>query len=253
MAQNNYKIQQETAVSAKKSKWKSSTLDPRSQMAIGWLLQGIALFLTLAFCAHLIHGKEDQHIIESFHLSTITKTGITVANWVGFIGAFLSYYCIYRWLGITAFLLLPGLFLLGIQLVRKQRWPSCSPLKIIIISIFFLLWSNGLLGYLYHLYPNKPLFTDQLGGMAYTLGLHLKSLLGYGTFVVLFTSFIIFSVVYLNITTIPLPHFGQLFRNKSQKFLYKGANGWGQREEKTTTTDVDTAFDNESDKKKIIN
>lgn len=212
-------MQQE--IPQKKESRKSFSLDPRIRISLGWLLQGIALFLGFAFYAHLIYGRNDQAVIESFLQWGVKKSGTKVSNWLGFVGAFVSYYGIYLWWGITAFLFLPGLFLMGVRMVTRKIWPSLSILRVIVATIFLVLWFNILLGCLYTSCPTLFILAYSwegvaLGGVAYSLGAIFQSLLGYGTFLFLFIALAIFAVICCNITSFPLS-FGNWFRYKRFK------------------------------------
>lgn len=203
MAKHNYKVQRDTPAEKKKISFKLFTLDQRIKIAIGFFLQGAAIFLALSFISYFIHGDRDQHIIESVESLGVKKSGIAIRNWVGFSGAFVSYYFVYLWWGVTAFLFLPCLFLIGIKMVTQKIWSELSLLKVIIASIFLVLWFNILLGYLHTLYSNNQLLANQLGGIGYELGALFKGLMGYGTFLLLFVSLVAFSVVCFNITSLP--------------------------------------------------
>ncbi|WP_419241608.1 DNA translocase FtsK [Cardinium endosymbiont of Nabis limbatus] len=212
MAQNNYKVQSDTP--PKKGTSNRPVFDQRIKITIGFLLQGVSIFLAFAFSAHLMHGAKDQHIIESFRTLGIKASSLAIANWLGFTGAYVSYYCVHIWWGITAFIFLPFLFLMGIKMVTRRIWPNISLLKVMMASIFLVLWSNILLGYLYTLYPTATLLANHLGGVGYELGTLFKGLLGYGTFILLFITCIIFVVVCFNITSLPTIH---LFATKKVK------------------------------------
>jgi len=213
MAQNNYKIQPDTPKKSTPSK--SFILDQRTKITIGLLLQGITIFLACSFLAHLIHGAKDQHLIESIGKLGLKRSNMATGNWLGFIGAFLSYYCVHIWWGITAFIFLPCLFLIGGKMVTPRICPNLSLLKVTMASIFLLLWSNILLGYLHALYPTDTLLVHYLGGIGYTLGTLFKNLLGYGTFIFLVVTLIIFAVIFFNITSLPNIN---LFSSKKAKY-----------------------------------
>ncbi len=212
MAQNNYKVQPDTT--KKKAASNRSILGQRTKITIGFFLQGISIFLAFSFFSHLIHGSHDQHIIESAGTLGIKASSISICNWLGFIGAFVSYYCMHVWWGITAFIFLPLLFLIGIKMVSQKILSSLSLLKVMMASIFLVLWSNILLGYLYTLYPTNMLLANYLGGIGYEFGTLFKGLLGYGTFLLLFITLIIFAVICFNITSLPSMH---LFQSKKTK------------------------------------
>ncbi|WP_339043931.1 FtsK/SpoIIIE family DNA translocase [Cardinium endosymbiont of Tipula unca] len=234
MAKNNYKVQRDTPVEKRRLSFKIFTLDQRIKIVIGFFLQGAAVFLAFAFLSYFVHGDRDQHIIESVESLGIKKSGVAIRNWVGFVGAFVSYYFVYLWWGVTAFLFLPCLFLMGIKMVTKKIWSEFSSLKVIIASIFLILWCNILLGYLHTLYANNQLRTNQLGGVAYELGTLFKGLLGYGTFLLLFVSLVAFSVVCFNITSLPTISF--FTRKKTER-----------KEAKPSCLDVDYKEDNDGE------
>ncbi|WP_243518940.1 MULTISPECIES: DNA translocase FtsK [unclassified Candidatus Cardinium] len=213
MAQNNYKIQPDTPKKSASSN--QFILDQRIRITIGFLLQGISIFLALAFFSHLTYGANDQHIIESFGTLRLKTSSMAIGNWLGFVGAFVSYYCVHVWWGITAFIFLPFLFLIGIKMVTEKIWPNLSLFKAVMVSMFLVLWSNILLGYLYTLYPTATLLVNYVGGVGYELGKLFKGLLGYGTFILLLISLIIFSVICFNITSLPTIHL--LARKKKLK------------------------------------
>src|SRR3569832_2501631 len=102
------------------------TIDKRFCIAVGLFLQGLSLFLCIAFVAHLFHGKADQSVIESAHALGIKVAGVEIRNWLGLTGAFCGYYLMFRWLGITAFLLLPSIYLLNHQQKKKKKKDSIN-------------------------------------------------------------------------------------------------------------------------------
>lgn len=209
MAPNNYKVQ--PATPKKSAPSKPFILDQRTKITIGFFLQGISIFLAFSFLSHLIHGAKDQHLIESFRSLGFKASSLAISNWLGFTGAFISYYCIHIWWGITAFIFLPFPFLTGIKMVTQKICPHLSLLKVMMASIFLVLWFNILLGYLYTLYPTATLLANHLGGVGYTLGTLFKGLLGYGTFILLFIALLIFMVIFFNVTSFPSP---RLFARK---------------------------------------
>ncbi|MBX9889691.1 MAG: DNA translocase FtsK [Amoebophilaceae bacterium] len=217
MAKNNYKIQEEKASDQNKEPYTVFNLDQRVKISLGLFLQGVAIFLALAFVSHFIHGGEDQCIIESIQALGFTKNPL-VANWLGVIGAFISYYFVHRWWGITAFFFLPFLFLVGLKWVMPKRYAKLSLFKFMLASIFLILWSNLLIGYLNLLYPNTKILTQQLGGIAYELSLIFNHLLGYGTLLLLFITLLSFFVIYFNITSLPSFACLKLFAKKKTAF-----------------------------------
>lgn len=245
MASNNYKVQPDAP--KKRDASKPFILDQRTKITIGFLVQGISIFLSFAFLAHLIHGAKDQHVIEAIGRLGIKASSLMIGNWLGLTGAFVGYYCVHVWWGITAFIFLPFLFLIGIKMVTQKIWPHLSLLKVMIASIFLVLWSNILLGYLYALHPTTPVLVNYLGGVGYALGSLFKELLGYGTFIFLFISLIIFFVVCFNITSLPTI---DLFSNKKAK---NDASHFVNQESNRADESFDSESSASSSKKKTSN
>ena len=204
MAQNTYK---DSENSAKKQRrffpTIDFTIDKRLQIAVGIFLQGLSVFLGLALVAHLFHGKADQSIIESAHELGIKVSGAEIRNWLGLVGAISAYYLMFRWLGITAFLLLPSIYLLGHRLVYGKLCPEVSLYKITLAAIFSILWLNVALGYADLIVPQTALLESLVGGVGFELGILLASLLGWGTLILLLTSLAIFLVYCFHITSLP--------------------------------------------------
>ena len=182
-------------------------IDKRFRIAVGLFLQGLSLFLFAAFVAHLFHGKADQSVIGSAHALGIKVSGTAIRNWLGLVGALCSYYLMFRWLGITAFLLLPSIYLPGHRLVYGKAWKSMSLNKTTVGAIFSILWLNVSLGYVDLIYPKTEILEILLGGVGFELGILANSLFGWGTLILLFISLLIFLVYFFNITALP-----QLFK-----------------------------------------
>ena len=179
------------------------SVDKRFSIAVGLFLQGLSLFLFAAFVAHLFHGRADQSVIGSAHALSIKVSGAEIRNWLGLAGALCSYYLMFRWLGITAFLLLPSVYLLGHRLVYGGVWKSMNLNKTTVGAIFSILWLNMALGYTDLICPKTEILEILLGGVGFELGILFDSLLGWGTLILLLISLLIFLVYFFNITTLP--------------------------------------------------
>ncbi len=179
------------------------SIDKRLRIAVGIFLQGLSLFLFAAFVAHLFHGKADQSVIESAQELGIKVSGEAVHNWLGLVGAISAYYLVFRWLGITAFLLLPSVYLLGHRLVYGRPWPGVSLYKTTIGAVFSMLWLSAALGYADLISPQTEILEDLIGGVGFELAILFDSLLGWGTVIFLFISLLIFLIYFFNITALP--------------------------------------------------
>jgi S-DNA-T family DNA segregation ATPase FtsK/SpoIIIE len=183
------------------------SIDKRFSIAVGLFLQGLSLFLFAAFVAHLFHGKADQSVIGSAHALGIKVSGTAIRNCLGLVGALCGYYLMFRWLGITAFLLLPSVYLLGHRLVHGRAWRNISLSKTTVGAFFSILWLNVSLGYVDLLNPETEILEALIGGVGFELGILSNSLFGWGTLILLFISLLIFLVYFFNITALP-----QLFK-----------------------------------------
>ncbi|WP_034577646.1 hypothetical protein [Cardinium endosymbiont of Bemisia tabaci] len=201
MAPNNYKIQTDTPKKSTSSK--SFILDQRIKITIGLLLQGITIFLAFSFLAHLIHGAKDQHLIESIGRLGLKPSNLATGNWLGFTGVFFKLLLCPYMVGYHCF------YFFALSIFNRYKNGHTKNLsKPFFIKIdnglhFLVLWFNILLGYLYTLCPTATLLANHLGGIGYTLGTLFKSLLGYGTFIFLLVTLVIFAVICFNITSLP--------------------------------------------------
>ncbi len=184
------------------------SIDKRFRIAVGLFLQGLSLFLFTAFVAHLLHGQADQSVIESVSELGIKVSGAEIRNWLGLAGALCGYYLMFRWLGITAFLLLPSVCLLGHRLVYGKTWAGIILSKTTLGAIFSILWLNVALGYVDLLSPETEILEALLGGVGFELGILFNSLFGWGTLILLLISLLVFLVYFFNITALP-----QLFKS----------------------------------------
>ena len=179
------------------------SIDKRFRIASGLFLQGLCLFLCAAFVAHLWHGRADQSVIEAAHELGVKVAGTEIRNWLGLVGALCGYYFMFRWLGITAFLLLPSIYLLGYRLVYGRVWAGTNLHKITSRAIFSILWLNVALGYIDLVGPQTEILETLVGGVGFELGILFDSLLGWGTLILLLTSLLIFLVYVFDVHALP--------------------------------------------------
>lgn len=174
--------------------------DKRLSITLGFVLQGTALFLFIAFTSHFFNGKIDQCIIESIREVGLKSSGLEINNWLGILGATSAYYFIFRWFGITAFFIPSLMYLIGHKLVYKKV--GINLYKAFIFSIFSIFWISLALGYVDLTLQDTDFFDNVLGGIGFELALLFNSLLGWGTLIFLLTSLIVFLVSFFNITSL---------------------------------------------------
>jgi len=210
MAKNTYKSNTfKTEKEKKEKKEKSGTgksvnflKDPRFKLAAGFLLMGLATFLFLALFSYLFTGKADQSVVDSYAGSDIVESGKEAENWLGLGGAVVSHYFIFRWFGIAALLIPPLLFVYGFKIVfNKELFRIFS---FTIFSVFSGLWLCLLLGYMTLISDGVTEWSFLGGGLGYNLASYFDGLFGWGTFLLLILSLLVFIIFYFNVTAIPV-------------------------------------------------
>jgi DNA segregation ATPase FtsK/SpoIIIE, S-DNA-T family len=209
MAENTYKSntfkkpEKEKKVKSPKSKTRFSFdffTDPRFTLALGFFLLITALYLFTAFLSYLFTGKADQSVVQALWDTSIVESGREADNWLGLYGAITSHFLIWKWLGISAFVIPPLLFLLGFKLVFKRELVSIF--SAFILSVFAGLWLSLLLGYITHSMAGVTEIGFISGGLGYELAKISDGLFGWGTFLILVLSLFIFIIYYFNVTAI---------------------------------------------------
>jgi S-DNA-T family DNA segregation ATPase FtsK/SpoIIIE len=202
-AKNTYKANTSRSRNGSKKKIRLSfnfLRDRRFHLSLGFLLLGISVFLLTAFISFLFTGKADQSVVEAIQVSGIKESGLEAENWLGMVGAIVSHYFVFHWFGISAFFIPPFLFILGFKLVsRIDILPIYRSLKFI---VFFTFWLCLLFGYATF---NADNFTGSdflSGGLGYELAVLFHSLIGWGTYLFLILSFLIFIIYFFNITEV---------------------------------------------------
>ncbi len=174
--------------------------DPRLHLAVGFFLLITALFLFTAFVSYLFTGKADQSVVEAVGDTNLIESGKEADNWLGYAGAFVSHYFIFRWFGISGFFVPPLLFLLGFRMVfKRELLPFFSAFS---FSLFAGLWLALLLGYLTHSITGATEVSFLSGGLGFELAALADSMLGWGTFLFLVLTLFIFIIYFFNVTSI---------------------------------------------------
>jgi DNA segregation ATPase FtsK/SpoIIIE, S-DNA-T family len=207
MAQNTYKSNTfKKSDKEKKSKASKGSFnldflkDPKIPLAFGFFILISSVFLFIAFLSYLFTGKADQSIVEGVSEGGLLESGLEVKNWLGLYGALTSHYFIFRWAGISAFLVPAVLFIAGVKLAFKRTLlPMFSA---VIFSVFAGLWLCLLFGYLTLSVEGVTEWSFLGGGLGYQLALISHGLLGWGTFLVLVLSLFLFIIFFFNVSAI---------------------------------------------------
>jgi S-DNA-T family DNA segregation ATPase FtsK/SpoIIIE len=169
---------------------------------LGFFLIIASLYLFIAQISYLFTGPADQSVVESVLESNWKAAGQETENWLGLVGAVVSYLWIYRWFGVASLLIPPLLFAAGVRLVFRR---TLLPLhKSAMAVIFFLIWISWLLGYWTYHQENFSEWSMLSGGVGYELAIIADSLIGWGTLLVLALALIVFVIYFFGLTS-PLP------------------------------------------------
>jgi DNA segregation ATPase FtsK/SpoIIIE, S-DNA-T family len=186
-----------------KAAWKpgfsmSFAKDQRIPLTLGIIFLSFAIFLFFAFVSYIFSGKADQSLVASEIDQSLRTTATEARNWLGLFGAKLSDILIRKWFGLAAFFLPPYLFLLGFKLTFKKSLMSLS--RYSSFALFFVFWLGLSIGYLVQLADGFTSFGYLSGGFGYELGLLAQEFLGWGSFILILGSLIIFLVFYFDIS-----------------------------------------------------
>ncbi|NMM49093.1 FtsK/SpoIIIE family DNA translocase [Marinigracilibium pacificum] len=206
MASNTYKSNNFKKKKSKESGKKKINLnfsffsDRRLHLVFGFFFLIASLFLLIAFISYLFTGKADQSIVESLGDTSMLTEGREAENWMKLTGAVASYYFIFKWIGIGAFLIPPLMFNWGYSIVFKRTLlPVKSSTSFVIFTSF---WLSVLLGYLVVKADGQSSLDFICGGIGFELASVFENLMGWGTLLFLFFSLVAFIIYFFNVTTI---------------------------------------------------
>lgn len=166
-------------------------------LIFGILLISISLFLFIAFVSYLMNGPSDQSLVMNNPDQAIRDAAKESLNWLGYLGALVSHWMIFRWFGIAAFFFPPFLFLLGFKWAFKVSLISLT--KYASFALFFTFWLGLLSGYLVILTDGYSLWSFFSGGFGYELASLSADFLSGGTFILLGGSLLIFVILQFDI------------------------------------------------------
>ncbi len=177
-------------------KWnKTLTLyrNERIQKLIGLLLILAGIYLLIALLSYVFTWDKDQDKVLG-PLSELFAIDTKVVNWLGKFGALVSHLFMYKWFGVSSFILVPVLVIYGLQKIlnKKITKPSSFTAK----WIFLMVWTSLTLAYFFH---ERLFFLG--GGYGYILNIQLANYVGnIGTLAVLAFSMLAFLVLSINLS-----------------------------------------------------
>jgi S-DNA-T family DNA segregation ATPase FtsK/SpoIIIE len=185
------------------NKKSSLKIGRRQKFIVGILFIFFSLALLLSFISYFITGYADQSSV-----SQLTNRALSTENWLGKIGAFLADFFLYQGFGVTSFLLVRVLFLIGAYLVLDMSLLKLK--KNFFWDGFLIIIGSILLGFLWDYVP-------QLGGViGYEMNLFIQDYIGKtGTLLVLLFGVLIFLVFKINVSP---DTFTSIFEKSAKSF-----------------------------------
>jgi DNA segregation ATPase FtsK/SpoIIIE, S-DNA-T family len=174
--------------------------DQKFILAFGFFLIVLSLFLFTSMLSYLFTYQADQSVVEAIDNTEVRAAGLEAENWLGLFGAIISYFFVFKWFGIAAFLIPPFLFISGYKLVFKKE--VLSPISVFKFVFFFIFWISLLMGYLTFNQDQINTWSFLSGGIGFELAFLFDSLMGWGTYLVLIFSLLVFVIYAFDITSL---------------------------------------------------
>ena len=175
------------------------------KISLGAISLALSIIIFLSLLSYFFTGNADQSLIDSG--LSFSALGEESENWLGIVGAFLSYYLIFEGFGISSFLIVPLLFVISFRLLFGSRLYSIS--RISIFTFFGIMWISSIMGFFLNLFPENYILTNYTGGIGYNLSLFLNNLLGVSSIIVLILVLFLFVIFFYNIYSIPFIRFNK--------------------------------------------
>ena len=204
MAKQNSKGVANNATDAVTKKF-SLQMSRRQKFIVGILFILVSIALLLSFISYFISGNADQSAV-----SQLANRSLTTENWLGKIGAYLADFFLYQGFGVTSFLFVRILFLLGAYMILNMSLAKLR--KNFFWDAFIIIVGSIILGFLWDVVP-------QLGGViGYEMNLFIQDYIGKtGTLLVLVFGVLIFLVFKVNVS----PETFTSFFEKSTKSFHE--------------------------------
>ncbi len=165
----------------------------RTQKLIGLFLILGGIYLCIALLSYIFTWEKDQDKVLG-PLSELFAIDTKVFNWLGKFGALVSHLFMYKWFGVSSFILVPVLAIYGLQKILNKQItkPSAFTAK----WLFIMVWTSLALAFFFH---DKLFFLG--GGYGYILNLQLSNYVGgIGTVTILAFSLLAFLVLAINLS-----------------------------------------------------
>ncbi|MDX5428641.1 MAG: DNA translocase FtsK [Bacteroidota bacterium] len=171
------------------NQWKETLRDKRMQAVLGIFLVFTGIFMAGAFISFFFTWKADQSEVTGSFWSLFSNPAFQAKNVFGTLGAALGQQFVYRWFGISAFLVSFLIVLTGLRIALKEN--RIKLLRFIRWSFFLTLWVSTFFAFLA---GNDH--TLMSGGLGYSLNQWLITVMGWpGTLLLLIGTLLVFLAV----------------------------------------------------------
>jgi S-DNA-T family DNA segregation ATPase FtsK/SpoIIIE len=163
-------------------------LSRQQKFILGISLIFFSLALLLSFISYFITGNNDQDLV-----TQLTNRDAKAENWLGKFGAYLADFFLYKGFGVTSFIFVRILFLLGAYGVLDM--PISKLKKSFFWDLYLIIFVSVILGFFWDYIP-------QLGGtVGYEMNLYIQDYIGKtGTLLVLLFGIVLFLVFKIKIS-----------------------------------------------------
>ncbi|WP_080904258.1 DNA translocase FtsK [Parabacteroides sp. Marseille-P3160] len=163
----------------------------RTHFVIGLIICICTIYIGLALISFFFTGGADQSKIENVPLGDLLMNKGTVENWTGVRGAYLSDLLMNRWFGISSFIILFFLGVVGTRLMKLSKIPL---LKSFLFSAALIIWGSLFFAFFF-IKGYEDTFIYLGGQHGYFLSEFLIKNIGIpGTVLVLLGSFLIITI-----------------------------------------------------------
>jgi S-DNA-T family DNA segregation ATPase FtsK/SpoIIIE len=112
--------------------------DERTWKIVGITFIILSLFLFISFASYLFTWQEDQAIAQQ-GLSALLEDDKPALNWLGRLGAVVAHFFFFKAFGLASFLVCTFFFVVGVNLLFRQRvFSICNNRSYGIVSFFIL-------------------------------------------------------------------------------------------------------------------
>jgi S-DNA-T family DNA segregation ATPase FtsK/SpoIIIE len=181
------------AFSQRVEQFKSFYFNERTQKIVGLVLILFSAYLAIAFVSYFFSWQVDQDKVLG-NSDDLFSPDTKVKNWLGKIGALVSHWFMYKGFGAASFVLVPVLFLFGLQKVVQKKLINIGSFNA--KWLFLLVWSSLLLSYVF----SESLFYMG-GGFGYFINSQISNFVGsVGLIALLGFSMLTFLVLIINLS-----------------------------------------------------